>query len=122
MKKVFAKYNIESMEVEGFFLEEQIQPDFNYIEITQDKEIELREMCNENCGTLFLINVETKEFESRVISLENIPLSKEEKAIKDLEEENLQLKVALAEMTEEKDSQILEIQLALAEIVKGGLI
>lgn len=122
MKKVFAKYNIESMEVEGFFLEEQIQPDFNYIEITQDKEIELREMCNENCGTLFLINVETKEFESRVISLENIPLSKEEKAIKDLEEENLQLKVALAEMTEEKDSQILEIQLALAEIVEGGLI
>ncbi|MDU2108965.1 hypothetical protein [Clostridium sp.] len=122
MKKVFAKYNIESMEVEGFFLEEQIQPDFNYIEITQDKEIELREMCNENCGTLFLVNVETKEFESRVISLENIPLSKEEKAIKDLEEENLQLKVALAEMTEEKDSQILEIQLALAEIVEGGLI
>lgn len=122
MKKVFAKYNIESMEVEGFFLEEQIQPDFNYIEITQDKEIELREMCNENCGTLFLINVETKEFESRVISLENIPLSKEEKAIKDLDEENLQLKVALAEMTEEKDSQILDIQLALAEIVEGGLI
>lgn len=122
MKKVFAKYNIESMEVEGFFLEEQIQPDFNYIEITQDKEIELREMCNENCGTLFLVNVETKEFESRVISLENIPLSKEEKAIKDLDEENLQLKVALAEMTEEKDSQILEIQLALAEIVEGGLI
>lgn len=122
MKKVFAKYNIESMEVEGFFLEEQIQPDFNYIEITQDKEIELREMCNENCGTLFIVNVETKEFESRVISLENIPLSKEEKAIKDLEEENLQLKVALAEMTEEKDSQILEIQLALAEIVEGGLI
>lgn len=122
MKKVFAKYNIESMEVEGFFLEEQVQPDFNYIEITQDKEIELREMCNENCGTLFLVNVETKEFESRVISLENIPLSKEEKAIKDLEEENLQLKVALAEMTEEKDSQILEIQLALAEIVEGGLI
>ena len=122
MKKVFAKYNIESMEVEGFFLEEQIQPDFNYIEITQDKEIELREMCNENCGTLLVLNVETKEFESRVISLENIPLSKEEKAIKDLEEENLQLKVALAEMTEEKDSQILEIQLALAEIVEGGLI
>lgn len=36
--------------------------------------------------------------------------------------ENLNLKLALAEMAEEKDSQILEIQLALAEIVEGGLI
>lgn len=122
MEKIFVKYNLNSMEVEGFFLEEQLQPDSYYVEITQEKEVELRAMCNENCGTLFVVNVETKEFESRVISLENIPLSKEEKAIKDLEEENLQLKVALAEMTEEKDSQILEIQLALAEIVEGGLI
>lgn len=122
MEKIFVKYNLNSMEVEGFFLEEQLQTDSYYVEITQEKEVELRAMCNENCGTLFVVNVETKEFESRVISLENIPLSKEEKAIKDLEEENLQLKVALAEMTEEKDSQILEIQLALAEIVEGGLI
>ena len=122
MEKIFVKYDLNSMEVEGFFLEEQLQPDSYYVEITQEKEVELRAMCNANCGTLFVLNSETKEFESRVIYLENIPLSKEEKAIKDLKEENLQLKVALAEMTEEKDSQILEIQLALAEIVEGGLI
>ena len=39
-----------------------------------------------------------------------------------LVEENLQLKLAMAELSEEKDSQILNIELALAEIVEGGLI
>ena len=56
------------MEVEGFFLEEQLQTDYNYIEITKDYENKLRQMCDENCGTLFVVNVETKEFESRVVS------------------------------------------------------
>lgn len=111
MEKVFVKYNIKSMEVEGFFLEEQIQPNFNYIEITQEQEAELREMCNKNCGTLFVKNVESKEFESRVISLVERPLSND-----------LQLKLAMAELSEEKDTQILNIELALAEIVEGGLI
>ncbi|MDU4320723.1 MULTISPECIES: hypothetical protein [Clostridium] len=100
MDKIFVKYNIKTMEVEGFFLEEQLQTDYNYIEITKDYENKLRQMCDENCGTLFVVNVETKEFESRVVSLKNIPLSREEKAIKDLEEENLKLKLALAEIVE----------------------
>lgn len=38
-----------------------------------------------------------------------------------LVEENLQLKLAMAELSEEKDSQILNIELALAEIVEGGI-
>lgn len=39
-----------------------------------------------------------------------------------LVEENLQLKVAMAELSEEKDQEILDLKLALAEIVEGGLI
>ena len=39
-----------------------------------------------------------------------------------LVEENLQLKVAMAELSEEKDQKILDLELALAEIVEGGLI
>ncbi|MDB2093013.1 hypothetical protein [Clostridium paraputrificum] len=39
-----------------------------------------------------------------------------------LVEENLQLKVAMAELSEEKDQEILDLELALAEIVEGGLI
>lgn len=37
-------------------------------------------------------------------------------------EENLQLKLAMAELSEEKDQEILDLKLALAEIVEGGLI
>ncbi|MDU4728003.1 MULTISPECIES: hypothetical protein [Clostridium] len=122
MDKVFVKFDTNTLEVQGFLIEEQLEEGSEYIEIDSKTEERLRTMSNENCGTLFVVDVKNKKFESRVISLENIPLSKEEKAIKDLEEENLQLKVALAQMTEEKDSQILEIQLALAEIVEGGLI
>ena len=39
-----------------------------------------------------------------------------------LVEENLQLKLAMAELSEEKDQEILDLELALAEIVEGGLI
>ena len=39
-----------------------------------------------------------------------------------LVEENLQLKLAMAELSEEKDQKILDLELALAEIVEGGLI
>lgn len=42
--------------------------------------------------------------------------------IKALKEENLQLKVAIAELSEENDKEILDLKLALAEIVEGGLI
>ena len=61
-------------------------------------------------------NEETKSF---------IELS--EKDIKEMSyetlvEENLQLKVAMAELSEEKDQKILDLELALAEIVEGGLI
>lgn len=113
MDKVFVKFDTNTLEVQGFLIEEQLEEGSEYIEIDSKTEERLRTMSNENCGTLFVVDVKNKKFESRVISLENIPLS---------EEENLQLKVALAEMTEEKDSQILNIELALAEIVEGGLI
>ncbi|MDU1092662.1 MAG: hypothetical protein E7A42_23370 [Leclercia adecarboxylata] len=61
-------------------------------------------------------NEETKSF---------IELS--EKDIKEMSyealvEENLQLKLAMAELSEEKDQEILDLELALAEIVEGGLI
>ncbi|MDB2089457.1 hypothetical protein PM004_08915 [Clostridium paraputrificum] len=39
-----------------------------------------------------------------------------------LVEENLQHKLAMAELSEEKDQKILDLELALAEIVEGGLI
>lgn len=39
-----------------------------------------------------------------------------------LVEENLQLKLAMVELSEEKDQEILDLELALAEIVEGGLI
>jgi len=39
-----------------------------------------------------------------------------------LVEENLQLKLAMAELSEEKDQEILDLELALAEVVEGGLI
>lgn len=39
-----------------------------------------------------------------------------------LVEENLQLKLAMAELSEEKAQEILDLELALAEIVEGGLI
>ena len=39
-----------------------------------------------------------------------------------LVEENLQLKLAMAELSEEKDQEILDLELALAEIVEGALI
>ena len=39
-----------------------------------------------------------------------------------LVEENLQLKLAMAELSEGKDQEILDLELALAEIVEGGLI
>ena len=39
-----------------------------------------------------------------------------------LVEENLQLKLEMAELSEEKDQKILDLELALAEIVEGGLI
>lgn len=45
-----------------------------------------------------------------------------EMSYKALVEENLQLKVAMAELSEEKDQKILDLELALAEIVEGGLI
>lgn len=35
-----------------------------------------------------------------------------------LEKENLELKLALAELSEEKDSEILELKIALAEVVE----
>ena len=97
MDKVFVKFDTNTLEVQGFLIEEQLEEGSEYIEIDSKTEERLRTMSNENCGTLFVVDVKNKKFESRVISLENIPLSKEEKAIKDLEEENLQLKVALAQ-------------------------
>ncbi len=39
-----------------------------------------------------------------------------------LVEENLQLKLAMAELSEENDQKILDLELALVEIVEGGLI
>lgn len=39
-----------------------------------------------------------------------------------LDKENLELKIAIAELSEQKDKEILNIELALAEIVEGGLL
>ena len=36
---VLVKYNKETLEVEGFFTEEQREENANYIEITNDKEM-----------------------------------------------------------------------------------
>ena len=61
-------------------------------------------------------NEETKSF---------IELSEQdikEMSYETLVEENLQLKLAMAELSEEKDQEILDLELALAEIVEGGLI
>lgn len=40
----------------------------------------------------------------------------------ELLKENLELKIAIAELSEESDQKVLDLQLALAEIVEGGLI
>ena len=58
---------------------------------------------------------ETKSF----IELSEMDIN--EMSYEALVEENLQLKLAMAELSEEKDSQILNIELALAEIVEGGI-
>ncbi|WP_394896301.1 hypothetical protein [Clostridium paraputrificum] len=53
---------------------------------------------------------------------EEVEASREITPYEKLEKENLELKLALAELSEEKDAKILSIELALAEIVEGGLI
>lgn len=58
---------------------------------------------------------ETKSF----IELSEMDIN--EMSYEALVEENLQLKLAMAELSEEKDTQILNIELALAEIVEGGI-
>lgn len=119
--KVYVKFDINTLEVQGFLREDQLEEGIEYIEIDLKTEIQLRDMTDENCGTLFVTDVKNKKFESRVVSLGERPLSKEEQEIKNLEEENLQIKIALAELSEEKDSKILSIELALAEIVEGRI-
>ena len=79
MDKVFVKFDTNTLEVQGFLIEEQLEEGSEYIEIDSKTEERLRTMSNENCGTLFVVDVKNKKFESRVISLENIPLSKSNK-------------------------------------------
>lgn len=98
--KVYVKFNTNTLEVMGFLLKDQLEEGVEYIEIDSTIEAQLRKMSDENCGTLFVVDIENKIFESRVVSLGARPLSREEKAIKDLEEENLKLKLALAEIVE----------------------
>lgn len=45
-----------------------------------------------------------------------------DKSYLELSKENLELKIAIAELSEQKDNEILNIKLALAEIVEGGLV
>lgn len=120
--KVFVKYDTNTYEVRGFLLKDQLEDGVEYIEIDSKIEKDLRNICNENAGTLFVKDVGSKEFESRVISLGECPQTQEEKAIKDLKKENINLKLAIAELSEQKDKELLELKLALAEIVEGALI
>lgn len=59
------------------------------------------------------------------VSQSFVELTKEdfiEKNYTELLKENLELKIAIAELSEQKDEEILNIELALAEIVEGGLL
>ncbi|MDU4953647.1 MAG: hypothetical protein E6X21_15110 [Clostridium sp.] len=109
---VLVKYNKETLEVEGFFTEEQREENANYIEITNDKEIELLKL-NQN-GTLFVTNIETKEFEARQVKLKSI-IKPQDNLNAQLLKQNAELKVAV-EKQKAFNSQIL---LEMAKL-KGG--
>ena len=73
------------------------------------------------------INDEIKSLNYRYYEETKSFIELSEKDIKEMSyealvEENLQLKLAMAELSEEKDQEILDLELALAEIVEGGLI
>lgn len=44
-----------------------------------------------------------------------------EEKLKEKDEEILQLKMAIAEMSKEKDKEILKLKLVLAELIEGGI-
>ncbi|WP_027640099.1 hypothetical protein [Clostridium cadaveris] len=109
---VLVKYNKETLEVEGFFTEEQREENENYIEIEADKEIELLKL-NQN-GTLFVKNVETKEFEARQVKLKSI-IKPQDNLNAQLLKQNAELRAALGKQ-QAFNSQIL---LEMAKL-KGG--
>ena len=53
---------------------------------------------------------------------EEVEASREITPYEKLEKENLELKIAIAELSEQKDNEILNLELALAKIVEGGLL
>lgn len=112
---VLVKYNKETLEVEGFFTEEQREENENYIEIEADKEIELLKL-NQN-GTLFVKNVETKEFEARQVKLKSI-IKPQDNLNAQLLKQNAELRAALGKQ-QAFNSQIL---LELAKLKQGGVV
>ena len=106
---MLVKYNKETLEVEGFFTEEQREENANYIEIEDDKEIELIKL-NQN-GTLFVKNIETKEFirvseNKRRCCLMGIFIAEYFK-MKLYDKQDLDLFVSVGMLTEEEKQSIL---------------
>lgn len=112
MDKVYVKYNAETFEVEAFLLENEIQDNDNYILIDKTKESELIELTNENGGTLFVKDVDKKEFESIVIPLRKAYLLEQESETdilkREVAEMKEQLNSILTFMNELKEAETLK--------------
>lgn len=70
---ILVEYNLTTLEVEGLFTEEQRTENTEYIEITEDEELELLKLNQK--GTLFVKNKETKEFEAKQVKLPIVVIS-----------------------------------------------
>lgn len=100
--KVFVKYDPETMLVEGFYIEEEmeIEEEGSFVEIDKNTETQILnnpEFCDGK--SLFVKDVESKEFEYKVIKLENIPKTKEEEEIDRLTDEVSYLRSQLEEVS-----------------------
>lgn len=106
IENVYVGYNPETMQVTGFFLEGQTQDSQSYIKIEKNRESELINLTNENLGTLFVVDVEKAEFESRVVYLDSTPEERysfsrrESSEVETLKEEIAELKEMVAKLME----------------------
>lgn len=117
--KVFIKYDLETLEVKGFFLEDELEEGSNYIEIDKTIEQELLKKADDEMGSLYVKDVELKTFETKQLELPKRETS--EQKINALKDENSKLKNEIDNVSKEKDEEILKLKLAIAEIVEGGM-
>lgn len=100
---IYVNYDTSTLKVKGLYLENELEENENYIQITREEERAMLRMADEECGSLYVKNIKRRLFEARIEPHEEKVFSIEPDRISALEKEVNELKEVIKQLTKKQN-------------------